>query len=126
MIDYELTISQDAALDTDPDPAEPCPREADRAVVLPIGEHVVGRLDPAKAPRPAIALRDPGVSRRHVLLILHPDGALALEDLGSANGTRRNGAEVPPNGRIVLMPGDKIELGRWTRIELRRRTARVP
>ena len=55
-----------------------------------------------------IAIRDPQVSRFHLRLSLH--GAdYQLEDLGSANGTRVNGAQIA--GRARLNDGDIIALG---------------
>ena len=52
------------------------------------GDNLVG-----SHPDCAIRLRHPSVSRRHAFLRI-VDGAVEIEDLGSRNGTRVNGAEV--------------------------------
>jgi hypothetical protein len=62
---------------------------------------------------------DPGVSRRHALLIRQPDGGLVLRDLNSANGTRLNEADVVPGEDLPLRDGDTIVVGAWTRIAVR-------
>ncbi len=51
---------------------------------------------------------DPTVSRRHAAL-RRGDGAWAIEDLGSRNGTWVNGWRV--SGRHVVEPGDAVRLG---------------
>ncbi len=51
-----------------------------------------------------------GVSRRHAQI--HVQGAeLFISDLGSTNGTRLNGALLPPNQPVRLRDGDELELG---------------
>ena len=55
---------------------------------------------------------DPNLSRRHARLARGPDGALTIEDLGSANGTFVNGARV--SGPQRLAPGDSIRVGTTT------------
>jgi type VI secretion system protein ImpI len=51
------------------------------------------------------------LSRRHCLL--EGDGErFLLRDLGSTNGTRRNGVVVPPESPVGLADGDLLELGR--------------
>lgn len=74
---------------------------------IPLGAEaaVIGRL-----PGCAVVLADPNVSRRHAEVRPGPDGGHVLHDLGSTNGTRRNGAPVPAGG-VRLEPGDRIELG---------------
>ena len=56
-------------------------------------------------------LTDIASSRRH-LKIHKRDGFYELEDLGSGNGTVRNGKRI--QGKAVLLNGDKIELGNTT------------
>jgi predicted component of type VI protein secretion system len=51
------------------------------------------------------------VSRRHCLLRVE-EGYLTVEDLKSANGTFVNGA--PVDGRMVVRPGDHLEIGPLT------------
>lgn len=119
---WELVVSVDPALDTDPDPEHPCPRDAE-VIVVPVIEPdlLVGRHDETRAIHPEIALRDPGASRRHARFVLERDGSVALQDLASTNGTRRNGEDLVPGTRIELHEGDVVSLGRWTRITLRAR-----
>jgi hypothetical protein len=52
-----------------------------------------------------------GVSRRHARLALRPDGALGIEDLDSAYGTRVNGQPIPAFQSTALKAGDVIEIG---------------
>jgi diguanylate cyclase (GGDEF)-like protein len=71
-----------------------------------IGERplVIGR-DPACD---VVALDD-SISRRHARLLPTGQGGVALEDLGSRNGTVVNGERIT---RRVLADGDRIMLGR--------------
>ncbi|MCB1151604.1 FHA domain-containing protein, partial [bacterium] len=64
------------------------------------GRHAVGR-----AAESDLVLPHPSVSRRHAVLECR-DGSVVLEDLGSHNGTRVNGATV--QGRTPLARGDEI------------------
>jgi len=53
---------------------------------------------------------DPGCSRQHFKISVSGDGRmLFLEDLGSKNGTRVNGAAS--EGRTLLKSGDMIQAG---------------
>jgi pSer/pThr/pTyr-binding forkhead associated (FHA) protein len=63
---------------------------------------------------------DPGISRLHALLLPDPGGFWAVLDPGSANGTLLNGREIPPGDLIPLRDGDRINLGAWTAITIRR------
>ena len=67
----------------------------------------VGRL----ATGPGALAGDPELSRRHAR-IYRVDGAYAIEDLGSTNGTVVGGR--PLTGPHVLSPGDTIEVGSTT------------
>jgi pSer/pThr/pTyr-binding forkhead associated (FHA) protein len=58
-----------------------------------------------------LVLNDPQVSRLHARLELR-DGVVHLEDLGSMNGTGRNGQRL--NGITPLDPGDKLQIGSAT------------
>jgi DNA-binding winged helix-turn-helix (wHTH) protein len=60
----------------------------DREVRLSEGQHVIGR-----APEAALLLDDPAVSRHHARLVVGA-GAVTVEDLGSRNGTWRNGTRL--------------------------------
>jgi len=76
-----------------------------RAVALEDGEILVGR-----APGSAVVLEDRNVSRRHARF-LRQNGAVYLEDLGSANGTRVNGERI--GGKRRIRPGDLVQIGDW-------------
>lgn len=56
-----------------------------------------------------LRIEDPRVSRRHARLVLE-EGQLAIEDLGSPNGTVVNGLRV---GRQRLQDGDLLVLGKY-------------
>jgi len=65
---------------------------------------------------------DPGVSRVHAVLERQQDGSYAVRDLGSTNGTIVNDDPGPiePGTAIGLADGDRIRLGAWTTITLRK------
>jgi ABC-type multidrug transport system fused ATPase/permease subunit/pSer/pThr/pTyr-binding forkhead associated (FHA) protein len=67
------------------------------------GELIVGRQDAD------VTIDDERISRRHAL-IRAVAGGLAIEDLGSLNGTWVNGTRVEASTR--LEPGDIVEVGR--------------
>jgi hypothetical protein len=117
---WEIVIAVDPALDTEPDAASPCPTDRPE-IVMPIDkpDMLVGRHDDTRAIHPEISLHDPGASRRHAKFVIEPDGGIALQDLASTNGTQVNTAEVPPGTKRRLVAGDRVTLGRWTRITLR-------
>ncbi len=69
------------------------------------GEVVLGR-EVDRAGR----LSDASVSGRHARVRIADDGILVLEDLGSRNGTWRNGQRV--TARQALVAGDEIRIGR--------------
>jgi hypothetical protein len=119
---WELVITVDPALDTDPDPAHPCPAfAAPRVLVIDRAELLVGRDDDPRDIHPEIPLFDPGASRRHAKFVREADGGVAIQDLASTNGSQLNGRDVPVGTRRRLAPGDAVTLGRWTRITLRAR-----
>ena len=66
---------------------------------------VIGRLSASN-----ITVRDAFVSRVHCG-ISFTNGQFILKDLGSANGTYRNGARIY---EAPLEPGDKIQIGNTT------------
>jgi hypothetical protein len=84
----------------------------------------IGRHSAARTVEPEIDLSgppvDPGISRLHALLLPAPNGSWAVLDPGSANGTLLNGREIPPGELIILRDGDRINLGAWTAITVRR------
>ncbi|MFD7667965.1 FHA domain-containing protein [Streptomyces sp. NPDC059788] len=65
---------------------------------------------------------DPGVSHQHALLVQQPDGSWAVVDQNSTNGTTVNLAEDPiqPYVPTPLHEGDRIHVGAWTTITVRR------
>ncbi|MFJ2584448.1 FHA domain-containing protein [Streptomyces sp. NPDC087538] len=65
---------------------------------------------------------DPGVSHQHAVLVQQPDGGWAVVDQNSTNGTTLNGAEDPiqPYVPVPLQDGDKVHVGAWTTITIRR------
>ncbi|MGW8994286.1 FHA domain-containing protein [Streptomyces zhihengii] len=65
---------------------------------------------------------DPGVSHQHAVLVQQPDGSWAVVDQNSTNGTTLNGAEDPiqPYVPIPLQDGDRVHVGAWTTITVRR------
>ncbi len=68
------------------------------------GPILVGRSSSA-----TLQLIDGKVSREHCRITVDGDGRLALEDLGSQNGTFVNGARV--DGRAALRSGDELAVG---------------
>ncbi|WP_236710605.1 FHA domain-containing protein, partial [Streptomyces sp. 150FB] len=65
---------------------------------------------------------DPGVSHQHAILVQQPNGSWAVVDQNSTNGTTLNGAEDPiqPYVPITLADGDRVHVGAWTTITIRR------
>jgi hypothetical protein len=91
------------------------------------GEQVrIGRRSVAKGTIPEIDLgeppEDPGVSHMHVVLLACQDDRWIMVDPGSTNGTTVNGGDepVPINVELPLGDGDRIHVGVWTTIILRR------
>jgi pSer/pThr/pTyr-binding forkhead associated (FHA) protein len=73
-------------------------------------------IDLARAPE------DPGVSHQHAVLVQQPDGSWAVVDQNSTNGTTVNLGEDPirPYTPVPLDEGDRVHVGAWTTITLRR------
>ena len=67
---------------------------------------VVGR-----APSSDIAIFDPTISRRHAELQVDESG-LHVRDLGSSNGTFRNGERLDDQSAVKLEPGDTVTFGK--------------
>ena len=61
---------------------------------------------------------DPGVSHKHAVLVQQPDGAWAVVDQDSTNGTTVNLAEdpIPAYTPVPLAEGDRVHVGAWTTI----------
>ncbi|MGY0486503.1 FHA domain-containing protein [Streptomyces sp. WG-D5] len=65
---------------------------------------------------------DPGVSHQHAVLVQQPDGTWAVVDQNSTNGTTVNGGDEPiqPFVPVPLQDGDRVHVGAWTTITIRR------
>jgi len=74
-----------------------------REIALADGENLVGR-----DPDASLTIDDPRVSRHHARIVVGVSGA-ALEDLGSKNGTWRNGRRIA--SLEPLADGDEIRVG---------------
>jgi len=117
---FELLVSVDPTLYTDPNPRTPCPVGVPpRRFSLNRPQNLIGRRSERRSTFPEITLGDPGVSHRHAVIIREPDGSLIIMDVGSSNGTQINGQDVAPGVRIPLCDGDEIVIGCWTRIKVR-------
>ena len=81
------------------------PDGTDKAIESGKKPIIIGRV-----PESDILVRDSFVSRVHCG-ISHLNGAYSLKDLGSTNGTYRNGARV---FECTLGAGDKIQVGNTT------------
>ncbi len=68
---------------------------------------LIGRLAPEDEGRLG---GDPEISRRHARVARGADGQLAIEDLGSANGTFVNGTRI--DAPRTLVAGDQIRVGK--------------
>ncbi len=86
-------------------------------VDIPDSGLVVGRA----AQPPGELEGDPALSREHARFTPRDDGVLVVEDLGSTNGTRINGALI--GGPTAARPGDVVQVGGTTLRVFARRTA---
>jgi hypothetical protein len=97
-------------------------------VQLPlIGNQItIGRKRHSTGEAPDIDLsrapEDPGVSHKHAVLVQQPDGSWSVVDQDSTNGTTVNLGEDPirPYTPVPLDEGDRVHVGAWTTIVLRR------
>lgn len=94
---------------------------------LLVGRQVrIGRRSLSRGFVPEIDLstppEDPGVSHIHAVLMARSDGTWVLVDPGSTNGTTINGSTepIPFNVEVPVHDGDRIHLGAWTTITLRK------
>jgi pSer/pThr/pTyr-binding forkhead associated (FHA) protein len=58
-----------------------------------------------------IALSDRYISARHATIRVSPEGAIAITDEGSQNGTYVNGSRIPPRQAIPLAFDNTIRMG---------------
>ncbi|MEV8536048.1 FHA domain-containing protein [Streptomyces sp. NPDC051211] len=90
------------------------------------GQITIGRRRASTGESPDIDLsvppEDPGVSHQHAVLVQQPDGSWAVVDQNSTNGTTINGGEEPiqPYVPVPLNDGDRVHVGAWTTITVRR------
>jgi len=104
----------------EPDSPAPPANVAPLTIALDKPVSLIGRRSDKRGILPEVALDlDDAVSHRHALLTRGDDGSLTLRDIGSSNGTRLNGADLPPLVDTVLHDGDQITLGRWTRLSVK-------
>jgi len=114
---WELTVNVDANLYVAPNPDAPTGQPPSKFRLFD-RETMIGRA--GTEVRVQVPVHgDEGVSRRHLLLIANPDGALLLRDLNSSNGTQVNGVDVLPGVDTPLGDGAAIAIGAWTRITIR-------
>lgn len=73
------------------------------------GEIVLGRGEEVQ-----LRFRDEGVSRRHLKLVVSPEGRVELFDLDSTNGTYVNGERITAK---TLKDGDQILIGTTTLVK---------
>lgn len=79
-------------------------------------EFTLGRYDSTQPVQPDVDLNphdayQSGVSRLHASIRI--DKQVTLQDLGSSNGTRINGQEIPANIPLPLSHGDILTLGKF-------------
>jgi hypothetical protein len=107
-----------------------CPTSGPPTVIpLPGTRALIGRVSKSRNVSPQIdCSADGSVSHRHAELTLDHDRWF-IEDLGSTNGTYVGTAgdalpttPVPPHERRELADGERIYLGAWCRIMVRRAT----
>lgn len=96
-----------------------------RRLALDQAELRVGRGRPgADSPPDGIDLTgaadDPALSRLHAVIARQGDGSYTIEDVGSTNGTELNGRALPSHDPVTLADGDRIQLGAWTTMTVRR------
>ncbi|SPF33572.1 putative Forkhead-associated protein [Syntrophobacter sp. SbD1] len=119
-LNVEIII--DSTLVTDPEMAAKCPKDAPkRTFPLDLDENLVGRRSDTKGVYPEIEIEDSGASRRHLKLIRQSDGGYAALELGSANGTKLNGADLEPGIITPVKAGDEFVIGMWTRLRITQR-----
>ncbi|TPG13926.1 FHA domain-containing protein [Pedococcus bigeumensis] len=133
----ELAVGWVAEVWVDPDwyasqeSDDPCPSPGlPETVPLRLQSLLIGRPSVSRGIHPDIDLgSDPGVSRRQTQLTT--DGSRWwVEDLESSNGTYVGSASgplpaapLPPGQRRELAEGDRVYVGAWTRLVVRRATA---
>jgi len=108
---------------------EPCPPASSSTVAVTQHTALIGRSSQSRDIHPEIPLdADTGVSRRHAQLVRDGEG-IAVTDLSSTNGTYVVAAGSEPDAAtqpvasgmpVQLHDGDRIYLGAWSRLTVRR------
>ncbi|MFT7519446.1 MAG: pSer/pThr/pTyr-binding forkhead associated (FHA) protein/tetratricopeptide (TPR) repeat protein [Kiritimatiellia bacterium] len=93
------------------------PGRPERVVPLDRGAHTLGRSDDNQ-----LVLPDIGVSRQHARVHVTPEG-VRIEDVGSGNGTWRDGRRVRPSD--LLGDGDMVLIDPFT-LEFRKAASSAP
>jgi hypothetical protein len=132
MRSWEAVVMTDHELyeRVEPDGVEFPSEPGRRVLAIDKDDVLIGRHSRSRGIEPDIDLAaapgDPGVSHRHAHLVRGADGAYALVDLGSTNGTAMNGdrTPLPPDTPVTLTDGDRIHIGAWTTITIREVTDR--
>ncbi len=83
-------------------------RQGNLPFIMDHSPFVIGRTDNCD-----FQLDSRTVSRQHCELKLKRAG-LTVKDLGSRNGTLLNGESIPPDTRVVIRPGDLLQIGKYT------------
>jgi hypothetical protein len=90
---------------------------------------LIGRHSRTRGLTPEVDLsgppEDPGVSHAQAMVLVQPDGTVAVVDLDSSNGTYVNGGTeaIPSMTPVPLSAGDRIHVGLWTTLTLGRATS---
>jgi len=90
---------------------------------------IAGPVSIGRSSANEVRVEDPLASRHHAVLRVEPGPAgpsFALEDLGSANGTRIRGQPVPPASRVSLSPGEAFSIGATVMMVVRGRPIGAP
>jgi hypothetical protein len=115
----------DVLIDIDPsrDPgATDLPDLPQRIFSLDLPENLIGRRNDKLNIHPEIPVEpDEAVSKRHARIFFDASGQPLLIDLNSSNGTKVNDVDITPGVPIPLKDGDRIILGRWTKITVKAR-----
>jgi len=118
---WEIVAIVDPSLQRAEGPQPPANQEP-MIFVLEKGVSLIGRASHKKQVLPEISLDyDDAISHRHAEIIYQEQENLLIRDIGSSNGTKLNGLNLPANKEIPLKNGDQLLLGHWTRLILRRR-----
>jgi hypothetical protein len=116
---WEVVITVDPGLHSADDPVPP-PPQAPLTFRLEKASYLIGRHHERRGITPDIALDfDDAISHRHALLTCQGDGSWCVRDIGSTNGTRRNGMDLEALLDTPLQAGDELTLGHWTRITVK-------